>query len=133
MPASQGLPAYPNASSPPLGDRAFERPTALAARMCGATGAFLALGDAGQLRLRSLSRRGGVWPENGTTLCPDGEIDRLIATFVKVADAAKEAWPNGHPAVASFGAASFISAPVLWGSGSAAHAIGCLCVFDARP
>jgi diguanylate cyclase (GGDEF)-like protein len=101
--------------------------------MCGASGAFLALADAGQLRLRSLSRRGAGQPENGATLSPPGEIDRIIAAFVKVADATKEAWPSGHPAVTSFGAASFISAPVLWGSGSAAQAMGCLCVFDVRP
>jgi len=46
---------------------------------------------------------------------------------VRVGDAATEAWPKGHPAVADFGAVAFISAPIV---GSDGRTLGCLCVFD---
>jgi diguanylate cyclase (GGDEF)-like protein len=118
--AATGLP------HPPCAD-VFERPTRVAARLSRSAGSFLALVDAGRLSLRCSTGPAAGGPAIGAVVGPAGEIGDVIASFVKIGDVATEAWPKGHPAVADFKAASFISAPVVWGGG---HTIGCLCVFD---
>jgi diguanylate cyclase (GGDEF)-like protein len=108
----------------------FDRPLRLAATFSRAAGAFLALIDAGQLRLRNATGQVATGPGVGAAMGSAAELRAVLASFVNVGDSANDAPSAKHPAIASFGAASFLSAPVLWGGG---HTIGCLCVFGDRP